>query len=144
MRWWKAPALHMAALGALLFGAFELRGGGLLPQKRRRETLDLATGLLLPVWDKLPEDHVQVIRIAATDGRSLLGREIPTAALGELGAKLGLELGLELPPEELAASFLRPGKPLSFAGPEPLTLRRSLVNGSQRLELAGFTAGLLH
>jgi parvulin-like peptidyl-prolyl isomerase len=37
MRWWKAPALHMAALGALLFGAFELRGGALLPQKRRVE-----------------------------------------------------------------------------------------------------------
>jgi parvulin-like peptidyl-prolyl isomerase len=37
MKWWKAPALHMAALGALLFGAFELRGGALLPQKRRVE-----------------------------------------------------------------------------------------------------------
>jgi len=37
MRWLKAPALHMAALGALLFGAFELRGGALLPQKRRVE-----------------------------------------------------------------------------------------------------------
>ena len=37
MRWWKAPALHMAVLGALLFGALELRGGALLPQKRRVE-----------------------------------------------------------------------------------------------------------
>jgi hypothetical protein len=30
----------------------------------KRETLHLTTGLLLPVWDKLPDDHVQVIRIA--------------------------------------------------------------------------------
>lgn len=36
-RWLKAPALHMLALGALLFGLIELRGGALLPQKRRIE-----------------------------------------------------------------------------------------------------------
>ena len=35
--WWKAPALHMLALGALLFGWTELRGGSLLPQKKRIE-----------------------------------------------------------------------------------------------------------
>ncbi len=109
----------------------------------RRETLHLATGLLLPVWDKLPDDHVQVIRIAALDGRSLLGREIPMAALGELGARLGLDLGRDLAPDELAATVLRTGKPLPVAGPEPLTLKRALVNGSQRLELAGFTAARL-
>jgi parvulin-like peptidyl-prolyl isomerase len=36
-RWLKAPALHMLALGALLFSLIELRGGALLPQKRRIE-----------------------------------------------------------------------------------------------------------
>lgn len=36
-RWLKAPALHMLALGALLFGLTGLRGGSLLPQKRRIE-----------------------------------------------------------------------------------------------------------
>ncbi|HEX8215047.1 MAG TPA: strawberry notch family protein [Allosphingosinicella sp.] len=106
----------------------------------RRETVHLATGLLLPVWDKLPGDHVQVIRIAADDGRSLLGREIPTAFLADLGNKLGLDMSLDVPPEELAATVLRSGKPLPFRGPEELTLKRSLVNGSQRLELAGFSA----
>lgn len=30
-KWLKAPALHMLALGALLFGVIELRGGALLP-----------------------------------------------------------------------------------------------------------------
>ena len=109
----------------------------------RRETLHLATGLLLPVWDKLPDDHVQVIRIAAEDGRSLLGREIPAAALAELGAKLGLDVSLDVPPDELAATVLRSGKPLPFRGVEALTLKRSLVNGSQRLELAGFSAARL-
>lgn len=36
-KWLKAPALHMLALGALLFGLTELRGGALLPRKKRIE-----------------------------------------------------------------------------------------------------------
>ena len=109
----------------------------------RRETVHLATGLLLPVWDKLPDDHVQVIRIAADDGRSLLGREIPTASLAELGAKLGLNISLDVAADELAATVLRTGKPLPFRGVDALILKRSLVNGSQRLELAGYAPARL-
>jgi hypothetical protein len=109
----------------------------------RREILHLATGLLLPVWDKLPDEQVQVIRIAADDGRSLLGRSIPATSLGELGAKLGLDVSLDIPPGEIAASVLRTGRPLPFRGIETLTLKRSLVNGSQRLELAGFAPARL-
>jgi parvulin-like peptidyl-prolyl isomerase len=37
MKWLKAPALHMLALGALFFGLTELVGGGLLPHKKRIE-----------------------------------------------------------------------------------------------------------
>jgi parvulin-like peptidyl-prolyl isomerase len=37
MKWLKAPALHMLALGALLFGFTELRGGAFLPHKKRIE-----------------------------------------------------------------------------------------------------------
>lgn len=36
-RWLKAPALHMLALGALLFGWTELQGGALVPHKQRIE-----------------------------------------------------------------------------------------------------------
>lgn len=104
----------------------------------RRETLHLATGLLLPIWDKLPDDHVQVLRVADPNGRSLLGREIPAASLAELGKRLGLDLDPALPPDEIAAAVLRTGRPLSLTGPGTLEVRRSLVNGSQRLELAGF------
>jgi hypothetical protein len=109
----------------------------------RRDTIHLAAGLLLPVWDKLPDDHVQVIRIAADDGRTLLGRGIPAACLGELGDRLGLEMEIALPVGELAASVLRTGKPLPFRGPEPLIVKRALVNGSQRIELGGFSAARL-
>jgi hypothetical protein len=95
------------------------------------------------VWDKLSNDHVQVIRIAAEDGRSLLGREIPAASLGELGTKLGLDVSIDMSPDELVATVLRSGKSLPFRGVEELVMRRSLVNGSQRLELAGFAPARL-
>lgn len=109
----------------------------------RHETVYLAAGLLLPVWDKLPDDHMQVVRIASDDGRSLLGRLIPAARLGELGSKLGLDLQTGLSPSELAEAVLQTGRDLPLVGPDPLTLKRSLVNGSQRLELAGFSAARL-
>jgi hypothetical protein len=109
----------------------------------RREAIHLAAGLLLPVWDKLPDDHVQIIRISAGSGQSLLGREIPATALADLGTKLGLDVSLELPPDEIAAIVLRTGKPLPFRAMEDLVLKRALVNGSQRLELTGFSAARL-
>jgi hypothetical protein len=109
----------------------------------RRETLHLATGLLLPVWDKLPDEHAKVIRIAAADGRSLLGRRIPTAFLGELRSKFGLDMPLVIEPRELASSVLRSGRPIQVPGLEQLVLKRSLVNGSQRLELTDFPPSLL-
>jgi hypothetical protein len=109
----------------------------------RRETAHLATGLLLPVWDKLPGDVLQVVRIASEDGRTLLGRQIPAASLPELGRKLGLDIVLDVPPGELAKTVLRSGNTLPFHGPEPVVLKRSLVNGSQRLELTGFSAARL-
>jgi len=109
----------------------------------RRETLLLATGLLLPVWDKLPDDLVQVIRIAADDGKTLLGREVPTGCLTELAAKLGLDIALDVAPGEIAATVLRTGKPMPLQGPDVLVLKRSLVNSTQRLELTGFAPARL-
>ncbi|HZF43664.1 MAG TPA: strawberry notch family protein [Sphingomonadaceae bacterium] len=109
----------------------------------RRETVHLATGLLLPVWDKLPDEQVQVIRIAARDGRSLLGREVPAVFLAELAAKLGIDLPTQAPPQEICERVLGTGKPHPVRGAEDLTLKRSLVNGSQRLEITGFSAARL-
>jgi hypothetical protein len=104
----------------------------------RRETLHLATGLLLPIWDKIPDDHVQVLRVADPAGRSLLGREIPAASLAELGRRLGLDLDPALQPGEIVAAVLKAGRPLKLDPSGSLELKRALVNGSQRLELVGF------
>jgi predicted RNA methylase len=109
----------------------------------RRERLYLATGLLLPVWDKLPAEHVRVSRIASNDGRSLLGREVPVAFVPDLCRELGVDGARELDPVQLVDAVLGSGKSMDFAGIERLTLKRSLVNGSQRLELDGWSAARL-
>src|SRR3546814_8380419 len=44
-----------------------------LRDQTRVETIYLVTGLLLPVWGKLPGDHVQVWQLTTEDGQSLLG-----------------------------------------------------------------------
>ncbi|MEO0030477.1 MAG: hypothetical protein RIS94_235 [Pseudomonadota bacterium] len=106
----------------------------------KRERLHLATGLLLPVWDKLPSDWVRVSRIAADDGRSLLGREVPAVHVPALLRALGLAEGKPLSPAVVVDAVLATGRAMEIAGPDPLTLKRSLVNGAQRLELGGWSA----
>ncbi len=109
----------------------------------KRERLHLATGLLLPVWDKLPSDYVRVSRISARDGRSLLGREVPLHCVPELCQALGLESENAFSAEQVVQAVLSGGRPIQVKGREALTLKRSLVNGAQRLELAGWSAARL-
>ncbi|UZW55586.1 strawberry notch C-terminal domain-containing protein [Sphingobium sp. JS3065] len=109
----------------------------------KRERLHLATGLLLPVWDKLPSDYVRVSRIAAKDGSSLLGREVPVHSVPDLCRSLGLEEASVLSAEDIVQAVMRSGRPMEVRGREALTLKRSLVNGAQRLELAGWSAARL-
>lgn len=106
----------------------------------KRERLHLATGLLLPVWDKLPSDHVRVSRISAIDGRSLLGREVPLHCVSELCQAFGFETDQVFSAGQVVEAVLASGRPMEVRGREALTLKRSLVNASQRLELAGWSA----
>lgn len=109
----------------------------------KRERLYLATGLLLPVWDKLPSDFVKVSRISAADGRSLLGREVPAHCVPELCRALGLEREQTLSADEIVQTVLATGRAMEFAGREQLMVKRSLVNGSQRIELTGWSVARL-
>jgi hypothetical protein len=109
----------------------------------KRERLYLATGLLLPVWDKLPSDFVRVSRISAADGRSLLGREVPVHCVPELCRALGLEREQALSADDIFQTVLATGRAMEFAGREKLMVKRSLVNGSQRIELTGWSVARL-
>ena len=82
-------------------------------------------------------------RISARDGRSLLGREVPLHCVPELCHALGLENDNAFSAEQIVDAVLAAGRPMQIGGREALTLKRSLVNGAQRLELAGWSAARL-
>lgn len=103
----------------------------------------MTTGLLLPVWDKLPSDFVRVSRISAAEGRSLLGREVPLNCVPELCRALGLEREQTISADDIVQTVLATGRPMEFAGREPLMVKRSLANSSQRIELTGWSVARL-
>jgi hypothetical protein len=100
------------------------------------ETISLATGLLLPVWHKLPADDVRVWRIAEASGEALLGRIVMPAAVEKLEAEFGLAASVRLTPGELIAAA-RSEEGVAVPGLEAARLVSVFVNNSRRLELRG-------
>ena len=105
------------------------------------DTLFIATGLLLPVWRKIPSKMLSVVRIAAADGRSILGRVVDAGDLVALCEGLGLEAP-KLTPNAMIESA-RSGARIPVNGPDQLTLKTSRVAGAQRLEIIGAHAARL-
>ncbi len=103
------------------------------------ERVHLATGLLLPVWKRLPGDHVRVTRLVAEDGQSIIGREVLDIDLAAIAETFGLSGVTGPAPDQIGDLVLASGKPLGLASHDPLTVKRSLVGGEQRLELTGFS-----
>lgn len=102
-----------------------------------RETITIATGLLLPVWNKLPDDTVRVWRIADAHGYSQLGRIVPAHALGRLAENFGADAVPRLTVDEIiAAATAAEGGPLPALG--KARLHRALVNGDARLEIRSY------
>tara|TARA_R110000787_G_scaffold3020_1_gene11527 strand:- start:7583 stop:11830 length:4248 start_codon:yes stop_codon:yes gene_type:complete len=108
---------------------------------RRREHMRiyLTTGLLLPVWNKLGDEHIHVARIVAKDGRALIGRQVDAADLAAISESFGLAHSGSVPASDIANLVMTNGKPIALASHDALVVKRSLVNGSQRIELTGFS-----
>lgn len=103
-------------------------------------TVTIATGVLLPVWHKLPANSVEVWRLSDAAGNTLLGRIVPAAAIAELAASMGAAVPLTA--REIVAGAAAPaGTPL--AALSPATLVERLVNGSKRLEVKNYPPGRL-
>jgi len=100
------------------------------------ETIRLATGLLLPIWSALPSDHMAVNRIVDGEGHSWLGRLVFDDHVPQLFTKLGIARSDTLPPDAVAKAVAA-GRSVDVSHPFPMTIKRSVVNGSQRIELVG-------
>jgi len=103
----------------------------------RTREVTLATGLLLPVWSRLPARGAQVRRVKAPDGRRWLGRVLDPAQAASLKAALGVTSLAEAWADgsTVLRETLTRGVQLGLAG--GLWLRRARVMDRWRLEVVG-------
>ncbi len=103
----------------------------------RTRELTLATGLLLPVWARLPAKGAQVRRVKAPDGRRWLGRVLDASQVAALKAALGLTSLAEAWADGalVLREVVERGAQLGLAG--GFWLRRARVMDRWRLEVVG-------
>ena len=92
----------------------------------------VVTGLLLPIWNLLPEEHPRVYRFETDDGERVIGRLIPEGALPGLSSAIDFACTPAQALERVLA-----GETLTLPGGWSLSLAR--VMHAQRLELTGFS-----
>jgi hypothetical protein len=99
----------------------------------------IITGLLLPIWDRLPSADMRVYRFETDDGERVIGRLVTPEALEPLYRSFGVDSSPQLSPSEAWSAVLGRGASLDLAG--DLQIRRSLVMGAHRIELTGYSDG---
>ncbi|MGN6210563.1 strawberry notch-like NTP hydrolase domain-containing protein [Asticcacaulis sp.] len=97
------------------------------------DTLHVVSGLLLPIWNRLPGEGARVYRLQTDEGERIVGRCVSAAWVANASA-VG---GVTLEPADAHAALMEGKTILSLA--EGLQLRRVRVMGSNRIELSGFT-----
>ncbi len=95
----------------------------------------LVTGLLLPLWDRLPPENMRVRRLATDDGQALIGRTVTAEQAIAFRAACGLEGGQEMAPDEMHAAILARGEAFPLANGWRLARRR--IAFADRIEVEG-------
>ena len=103
--------------------------------------ITIVSGLLLPIWDRLPEENMRVYRLQTDENERIIGRLVTVDQLSTVFAKLGLDRTVILTPIETRAAVMDRGTTVTVG--TGLTLRRSRVMDAQRLEVIGFSAETL-
>jgi hypothetical protein len=94
--------------------------------------IHIVTGLLLPIWKRLPEESTRVYRLQTDDGVRIVGRRVsPAWAAGAIST----DAPVLSPPQALA--LLREGNTV-LQLQDGLQLRRSRLMQLNRIELTGF------
>lgn len=101
------------------------------------ETINIATGLLLPVWNRLPDDDVRVWRISDAQGNSMLGRIVSPAGFEKIAQAFGITMAIALSPTEIVAAA-RGSDGVAIPELPGSRLQRSYVNDEARLEIKSF------
>ncbi|UJX43808.1 strawberry notch family protein [Xanthobacter sp. YC-JY1] len=102
-------------------------------QEFAESTIHVVSGLLLPIWKRLPNESTRVYRLQTDDGERIVGRRVsPAWVAGALANGTST-----LTPDD-AFMALMDGKTILDLT-EGLQLRRVRVMGANRIELSGFT-----
>ncbi len=104
-------------------------------------TFHIVTGLLLPIWRRLPDHDCQVYRIQTDAGERIIGRHIAPTLVATMLRNLGIDNVPTLAPEEAWSGLIEGRIGLQLAG--GLVLRRSRVMNDYRVELIGFTDAMV-
>ena len=99
----------------------------------------IITGLLLPIWDRLPAENMRVYRFETDDRERVIGRLVTPEALASLYRALGVDSSPGLSPLEAWNAVIERGAVLDLAG--GLQIRRSLVMSAHRVELTDYADG---
>ncbi|MEX0408726.1 strawberry notch family protein [Aquibium sp. LZ166] len=104
-------------------------------------TFHIVTGLLLPIWRRLPDHDCQVYRIQTDAGERIIGRHIAPTVVPTMFRNLGIDNVPTLAPDEAWAGLVEGRIGLQLA--DGLVLRRSRVMNDYRVELIGFTDAMV-
>jgi hypothetical protein len=99
--------------------------------------LHIVTGLLLPIWKQLPDESVRVYRLETDAGERIIGRLVSPAWVAQAVESETPTLA----PDDALAAVLDGRTVLQLR--DGLALRRARVMGEFRIELSGFTDGMV-
>ena len=108
--------------------------------------LTIVSGLLLPIWDRLPEENCRVYRLQTDEGERVIGRMVTVEQLGTVYARLGLTDTIAMTTDEIEAAVMQRGATVPLTGSSSggdLALRRSRVMNAWRMEVTGFDPSIL-
>ncbi|PZU68703.1 MAG: methylase [Sphingobium sp.] len=95
-------------------------------------TLHMVTGLLLPIWKRLPNDSTRVYRLQTDEGERIIGRKVSPA----WAANATATGAAAITPGDAFTALMDGRTILDLT--EGLQLRRVRVMGTNRIELSGF------
>ena len=95
----------------------------------------LVAGLLLPIWDRLPDESMRVRRLITDDGQHLIGRVLGPAEATDFRAAFGLDGGPGLTAAEVHDEIMVRGASFPLANGWRLARRRLM--GADRIEIEG-------
>ena len=99
--------------------------------------IHIVTGLLLPIWKRLPGEGCHVYRLQTDDGERVIGRLVSPAWVAQAVATDTPNIS----PADAWTAVLDGRTMLQLA--DSLQLRRARIMGAFRVELSGFTDGMV-